>query len=350
MRINKGLFAFFTLLSLLLGENLVTAVGRDALLFTPDEKRPIVVDNRILAKVNGNAISVIDIMKKMDMLFYSQYPEYTSSSMARFQFYEANWEAVLQDLIDKELIIADSEESKMEISHGDIRQEMENLFGPNIIANLDKVGLTFDEAWKMVKNDIIMRRMLFVKAHSKALKQVTPEVIRKAYYDYAQANIRPTVWVYQVISIRDKDGERASTQAHRLLKEEKVPVTALTEKMDPSTKLTVSEEYRHTDNEVSEAYKEHLAKLQPGLFSDPIALKSRADNSIVYRIFYLKEKIPGGMIPYSEIGIQIKERLLNDAAMLETDKYLLKLRKHFDVQAAQINELKAEGFAPFKLS
>lgn len=349
MRIYKGLFISFAFLSILLGEDLLTAVGRDPLLFTPDDKRPIVVDNRILAKVNGNAISVIDIMKKMDMLFYGQFPEYTSSSVARYQFYEANWQDVLQDLIDKELIIADAEESKLEISHGDIRQEMENMFGPNIIANLDKVGLTFDEAWKMVKNDIIMKRMLFIKAQSKALKQVTPEVIRKAYLDYAKANIRPNVWVYQVISIRGKEGEKAANQAYDLLNREKVPLGSIAEKLD-SAKLTVSEEYRHTDNEVSEAYKEHLAKLQPGLFSSPIALKSRTENSIVYRIFYLKEKIPGGMIPYSEIGPQIKDKLLNDAAMLETDRYLLKLRKHFDVQAAQIEELKTEGFVPFKLS
>lgn len=349
MRINKGLFLFFALLSILLGEDLAAALGGEPLLYTPDDKRPIVVDNRILAKVNGNAISVIDIMKKMDMLFYGQFPEYTSSSIARYQFYEANWEAVLQDLIDKELIIADAEESKLEISHGDIRQEMENMFGPNIIANLDKVGLTFDEAWRMVKNDIIMRRMLFIKAQSKALKQVTPEVIRKAYVEYARANMRPIVWVYQVISIRGKDGDKGSQQAYHLLNDEKVPLESIADKLD-AVKLTVSEEYRHTDNEVSEAYKEHLAKLQPGMFSSPIALKSRADNSTVYRIFYLKEKIPGGMIPYSEIGPQIKDKLLNDAAMMETEKYLLKLRKHFDVQAAQIDELKTEGFLPFKLS
>ena len=31
-----------------------------------------------------------------------------------------------------------------------------HFFGPNIIANLDKIGLTYNEAWTMVRNDIIM--------------------------------------------------------------------------------------------------------------------------------------------------------------------------------------------------
>lgn len=350
MTTKNILFFFFCLLA-----GPLSAALHEPLLYTPDERRPITVDNRILAKVNGKAISVIDIMKKMDMLFYKQYPEFTSSTVARYQFYEANWEAVLQDLIDKELIIADAEENKLPVSHGDIRQEMETLFGPNIIANLDKVGLSFTEAWNMVRCDIIMRRMIYVKAHSKALKQVTPEVIRKAYEEYAKANIRPDIWVYRVISIRDKNKEIAestATKAFQLLTEQQVPVIALSDKigaLEPSTKLTLSDEQRHTDKEISDAYKEPLSKLQPGRFSTPLALQSRADNSTVYRIFFLKEKIPGGMIPFSEIGPQIKENLLNDVAMKETDAYLLKLRKHFDVQAAQIQELKTEGFLPFHL-
>jgi hypothetical protein len=262
---------------------------------------------------------------------------------------------VLQDLIDKELIIADSEESKLVVSNGDIRQEMETLFGPNIISNLDKVGLTFDEAWQMVRNDIIMRRMLFIKAHSKAMRQVTPEVIRKSYEAYAKENIRPDIWIYQVVSFRDQNGDRAekaAIQAHQHLKDDRTALAALADRMgamELSTQMTISDEFRHIDNEVSSAYREPLSKLQPGRFSQPIATKSRVDNSTVYRIFFLKEKILGGRIPFSEIGPQIKENLLNNAAMVETDNYLLKLRKHFDLQATHLDELKAEGFEPFQI-
>src|SRR6202035_4022048 len=72
----------------------------DSLFF--GQEAQILVNNRILAKVNGKAISVIDLMKKLDMLFYRQFPEYTSSMQARFQFYQANWKHVFQELLDKE--------------------------------------------------------------------------------------------------------------------------------------------------------------------------------------------------------------------------------------------------------
>ena len=150
---------------------------------------------------------------------------------------------------------------------------------------------------------------------------MTPEVIRIAYEEYAKANLRPTIWVYRVISIRDKDqskAEKAAEQAYQYLTTEQIPITLISDKMgalELSTKLNLTEELRHTDKEVSDSYKEPLSKLQPGLYSRPLAIQSRKDNSTVYRIFFLKEKIPGGMIPYSEISPQIKENLLNNAAM-----------------------------------
>src|SRR5205085_3839907 len=121
------LFAFF-----LFVQTQVQGVTGEHLLYAPEDDKRIIVNNRILAKVNGKALSVYDIMKKMDLLFYRAFPEYTSSTVARFQFYEMNWQAVLRDLIDKELIIADADENKVEVSSGDVRQEMETLFGPNI--------------------------------------------------------------------------------------------------------------------------------------------------------------------------------------------------------------------------
>ena len=75
----------------------------------------IIINNRVLARVNGKPISVIDVMKKMDMIFLRQYPEYAEVPQARFQFYELSWKHVLEDLIDKELILADAEEAKMQV-------------------------------------------------------------------------------------------------------------------------------------------------------------------------------------------------------------------------------------------
>jgi antitoxin component of RelBE/YafQ-DinJ toxin-antitoxin module len=350
----KKIFLLLIILSLLKA-NTVNAKS-DPFLFGNNEQ--IVVNNRILAKVNGKAISVIDLMKKMDMLFFRQFPEYASSVQARHQFYLANWDHVLQEFIDKELIIADAGEMKLQVNGGDVREEMEKLFGPNIITNLDQVGLTFDEAWKMVHADITIRRMLFFKVQLKALKQVTPQAIRDYYEQYAKENIRDNEWHFQVVSIRDHDQKLATKFAndiHQLLEKKGVPLTQLHEVLNERKSsekvplVNISEEFCNHEKELSDAFKNILCKLQPGSYSQPLEQKSRADNATVYRIFYLKSMIPGGVIPFNEIENQINEKLLEIVAAKETEAYLAKLRQHFDVQDSHLKEMISENFQPFLL-
>jgi SurA N-terminal domain len=331
-------------------------IAQESFLYSPEDNMRVVVNNRILAKVNGKAISVFDVMKKMDMLFYRQFPEYISSNQARFQFYSMNWKRVLQDLIDKELIMADAEESKMKVSSGDVRQEMEHLFGPSIHANLDKAGIGFEEAYKMIHSDIVLKRMLYLRANLKALKQVTPQVMRNAYEEYAKTNIEPARWTYTLISIRDKDptkGAEAAHQAHKLLTVDQLPLNELKKKMNhlasvsTSTNVNVAEEVSHEEKELSQLNKEILLKLTPGAFSDPIAQKSRQDGSTVFRIFFLKEHVPERVVSFDEVATKLKDTLLDEASSKETQLYLKKLHKHFDVQE---NLEVDEDFKPFALA
>ena len=319
----------------------------------------ITVNNRILAKANGKAISVVDLMKKMDMLFYRQFPQYTSSAAARYQFYVANWKYVLTELIDKELIVADAEESKLNVSAGDVRQEMETMFGPNIIDNLDKVGLTFEEAYQMVLADITIKRMMYFRVQSKALAQATPKRIREYYDQIAKNTIRDNEWIYRVINVRHRDSTKAAVMANTvegLLKEDKVAFadlpTKLKELAPDSAKqptVTVSEEFHTNEKELSDAFKKTLMTLTPDSYSQPISQKSRADNSTVVRIFYLKEMTPGGAIPFAELAPKIKEVLIEETIEKESKAYLTRLRQHFDTQEAQIKELTDSDYQPFVL-
>lgn len=340
--------------------NLPALPSDGGLLFGQPDALHIVVNNRVLAKVNGKAISVMDIMKKMDMLFYRQFPQYTSSVPARFQFYQTNWKHVLQETIDKELLLADAEENKLPVSNGDIRQEMETMFGPNIIGNLDKINLSFDEAWQIIKGDIIIRRMLFYRVNSKAMRQVTPQKIREVYDQFAKENLREEQWIYNVISIRDKDSVRGADAAqavYRLLEDKTTPtpLDQIVQKakeeghFDDATSINLSEEFRHTKKDMSKNYQDILAQLKPGENSKPAAQKSRTDSSMVYRIFYLKEIVPGGIIPLSDVEARLKDKLLDDAIAVESDAYLKKLRSHYHVQESQLKDMTDEDFQPFSM-
>lgn len=327
-------------------------------LFNNEDKLEIVVNNRILARVNGKPITVVDLQKKMDMLFYRQFPQYTSSVQARFQYYQANWQNILNDLIDKELLMADAEESKLVVSGGDVREELERLFGPNIIENLDKVGLTLDEALTMLREEIVIRRMTYFRVQMKARQKITPQDVRLAYEKLAEENIKPDLWRYQMITVRgdnSTDCAKSANRLHRILKEENVSFENLSERFShpgilyDGTTAKLSDEFTQSEKEIPSANLEILNGLEAGQFSDPIAQKSRANNSMVFRIFYLKEMIPGGVVPYEEVAGKIKEKLIDLKSREESDKYFAKLRKHYNVHDFLADEMVPEGFEPFKL-
>nr|HEV8051917.1 peptidyl-prolyl cis-trans isomerase [Parachlamydiaceae bacterium] len=263
------------------------------------------------------------------------------------------------ELIDKELIVADAEESKLNVSAGDVRQEMETLFGPNIIDNLDKVGLSFEEAYQMVLADITIRRMMYFRVQSKALAQATPKRIREYYDQIAKNTIRDNEWIYRVITIRHKDPVKTAEMANTvqgLLKEDKVAFADLPAKLkdlapeSPKTPtVSVSEEFHTNEKELSDTFKKTLATLTPDSYSLPISQKSRADNSTVVRIFYLKEMTPGGAIPFTELAAKIKEALIEESMDKESKAYLTKLRQHFDTQESHIKELTDSDYQPFVL-
>lgn len=332
----------------------------ESLLAGKVETPKIAVNNKILSKVNGKVISTIDIMKKMDMLFYRQFPQYTSSVEARFQFYQVNWKHVLEEFINKELILADAAESKIEVSSGDIRQEMESYFGPNIITNLDKVGLSFDEASKMVQDEILLRRMLMYRVNAKVLRMVTPAQTRQAYEVYAQdtKNIRSPSWDYQVISIRGPDEQvnrKIADEAFVMVQNPQFNLTNLSKDLsernllNDNTKVSLSEVFHHRAQEMSEAYREALLQLSPKTFSRPTAQKSRADKSTIYRIFYLISKEDGGIPSFKEMEPKLKEQLLAEMSSKETEDYIQRLHKHYHVKESDLSAMVPDDYKPFSL-
>lgn len=250
--------------------------------------------------------------------------------------------------------MADAQEVKMQVTAGDIRQEMETLFGPNIVGNLDKIGLTFEEAWEMVKSDIMIKRMMFYRVNGKAIKSVTPKEVRAKYEEMAAKNVIPTSWTYTVITIRGEDSTESAelaNLAYQLLTEENISLGALPSKLkqrDSSASFSISEPFNHTENEVSPAYKEILTTLQPATFSHPIAQTSR-NKSVVFRIFNLHELKKGGAVPFVEVENKIKDKLIDEAVKQQTERYLTRLYRHFDVHESHLKQMVPEDFQPFAL-
>ncbi len=294
------------------------------------DDNPIAVQNSILANVNGQLISVLDVKKKMDVAFHQHYSHLENSSQARLQFYQNSWEHVLNEMIDHELILADAEEKKIPLSDGEIREEMELRFGPNLMTTLDTLGLSYEEAAKMVKDDLIVQRMTWWFIHAKAMKQVTPQEIRQAFRIYLKEHPPYEEWNYQVISLKGDQSEELGKKLSAALKETGVGPEAaldLIKGMDPSSQ--VSSLLSAKDIDLSESHREILSSLETGTYSDPVTQKSRSTQQVVTRIFYLQEKNSHPAPEFESLSQTLRSQLMQKAVAEESTSYLEKLRRQY---------------------
>lgn len=320
------------------------------------EEPKISVQNNILAKINTTTISVVDVMKKMDMLLHQNYPQFADSPQARFQFYAASWRPVLMEMIDTELILSDAEAREVKLTDGEIREEMESRFGPGVLATLDKIGLNYDDAWNMVKKDLLVRRMMWFFVQSKAMQSVTPQTIRQSYSSYLQEHPAFQEWTYRVVTLRvPEQKDHLAHEVWQWLSETKqspeslAPMLKQWEENNPGCSLRVSSEYIAKDQELSESHKTALSVLEPMCYGTPSTQISRADQKTVHRMFYLYNKTVHEAPSFEEMASRLKNELLQQAMSNESGVYLQKLRSHYGFDPISLKETVPEGIQPFAL-
>ncbi len=315
-----------------------------------DQNQKIGVQNAILVQINGKAISVMDVKKKMDVAFHQHYPHLEQSNAARYQFYETSWRHVLKEMIDQQLILADAKEKEIKLTDGEIREELEERFGPHVMSTLDKIGLSYNDAWEMVKNDIIVRRMNWWFIHMKAISKVTPQDIRRSFHCYLKENPPYQEMKYRVISIRGEEAESKIEQIFHFLAEHKKSPESIQPELkaiDPS--IQISQEFTAKDNELSEAHKTVLSSLEQGQYSAPIVQNSKTENKTVARIFYLCDKTDFPAPDFTALSSNLREQLTQQAVIQESTQYLDKLRKQYGFDDASLKDVLSDHLHPFSL-
>ncbi|MCC5832278.1 MAG: hypothetical protein JJU12_04465 [Chlamydiales bacterium] len=309
------------------------------------EKEPnLVINNRVLLKVNGKPITVMDVVRKMDLIFYRQFPELAASPMARYQFYLNSWQAMLGAVIDDHLIVADAEEKKVEITEGEVREELESLFGPDVVFNLDKMGLTLNEAMDMLKRELTVQRMNMMMVRSKAMAETQPKEVRARYERMVDENPPQCAWVYRVLSIRGDGHERVAQEASKLLNEQKLPFEEVVTKLsNQDVELALSSEYEIDEKSISLGHKALLQTLSAGASSTPQTKDS------VSRIFCLKEYKKAEPIPFNSISEKIKSEIIREISAKYDEEYRQKLRKQYGMTDRYLKRMIPENFEPFAL-
>ncbi len=305
----------------------------------------IEIENRILLKINSKPVSVMDVVRKMDLLFYQQYPDLIAQPTMRFQFYAANWRTVLRSALDDQLILADAEEKHIEVSDGEVREELERMFGPDVVYNIDRLGLGYDEAWQLLHTELVVQRMMGMMVHAKAFTEVHPKELRARYEKYLQENPPEDKWVYQVISLRGADEGQvlgAAQQAHKLLARQTVPLDAIQNHV-ADAQVNVSVEYARSLTEISESHRAVLETLQAGSYSEPVAKRG------VAYIFYLKQLEKGIAIPFAEAAIRLKQEVVQENVVRYDAEYRTKLRRHYGLTDAYLSSIIPDDMKPFSM-
>jgi len=331
--------------------------------FGMGQSQELVVNNRILAKVQDKTISVLDVMKKMDVYLARYYPQYAKSAPARYQFFSSNWRDTLNQMIDNELMVADAEAREIKVSDGEVREEVQLRFGPNVMGTLHDLNVTYEEARRMVQQDMIVQRMNWFRVTSKALQKVNSQDVKEAYKKYCEANPPKEEWKYQMLSIRAASKEEAAAAAAKataLLKHEGMTLQAAADELSEPTaslaadagqpaaslSINLSPEYTTEGKALTEAHKAVLSKLKAGAFSEPVEQTSR-DGSVVFRVFHLKDHTLTEPPKFHEVADQLKDTLLQQVAAEENAQYVAKLRQRFGYDEKSL-DIPAD-FEPFQM-
>ncbi|MBM3198498.1 MAG: hypothetical protein FJZ58_04495 [Chlamydiae bacterium] len=321
----------------------------------------LVIHNRILAKIHNTTISVLDLVKKMELFFYKYYPQYADSPSAKYQFFSSQWKDVLLQTIDHELILADAEKMDLKVTDSEVRESLFERFGPNIMLSLNKLGLQYEEARTMIHAELVVQRMTWFKVHAKALANVNSQDIKNAYANYLEKNPAKETWDYRILSIRSKDAELAThiaELAHALCNEHPHDLDKVLEEIQPSIplqegtslplcSLSLSELVSTETKNLSTAYRDILASISPLSCSAPVRKESSEDT--LYRIFFLAAHTVTSPPSFRNLYNRLQSELVQQAADAETKLYLTKLRKRYGFTLENLAENIPDDFQPFSL-
>jgi len=329
--------------------------------FFPEEQKRMGIQNRVLAKVGDSTISVLDVVKKMEVFLNKNYPQYADSVPAKYQYFSSQWRDVLMQMIDHQLILLDAEKMELKITDGEIRETLFEKFGPNVMASLDKLGISYEEAKTMVHSELAVQKMSWFKVHAKALSAVNTQDVKSAYLSYCKKNPAKEEWEYQILSVKAKSeevAEQIAQKAFELCKQSPSALASISEKLkdsfppekdEESFWITVSDPLKAEARNISDTYKQILSKLPLKSVSQPVKLAGKKDEPATYRIFHLQNHVKTPTPSLRSLYERLQSELVQEESEREFRTYISKLRDRYGFDARNLEETIPPGFQPFSL-
>ncbi len=316
------------------------------------QRRPsVIVENRVLATVRDQVITVMDVMKKLDMVFCQQFPQYRAVPEARYEFYRSNWRRVLEELVDRQLIMSLAEEKQFSVTNGDIREELEEAFGPNVMMNLYEEGLSLHDVHEMMKADILLRRIIFFYVHAPVLHAITPDVLRSAYQHRVNELKGKEGWIWRTVTVKAKGKDCPKAMADKvwkLLEQDRLPMEKVVAQLPNEIECQVSSPFRSEHKEVAPGIQDILEKLPLNSFSEPLPFTVRNDPHQCWRCYIVDERFSATVPTFQEVEEVIRQDLAAPEIAKKTIAFFEELRKQYHVQHLFTSE-QLLAFEPFQL-
>lgn len=303
---------------------------------TTPSKQNVEFHNRVLWSYRGSIITVMDIVKRLEE--HAQgIPNYqTIDPNQKLEYYQGNWRAVLQELMDYELIYQDAIDHNMSVTDAEGRDQLVRLYGENYLTRIDGMGLTLKEVLSSVKKDMLIQRMTHFRVQYQARATITPSLVAEAYKELCKQQPETDIWTYQTINFKGETSlcqEIAQNWKKHLLENTSIEEC---EKLPGNEKVTINTGRLNTQSSLhlSPKYLQILQELQALHWSEPVVFKDDKTQGLV-RLFFLKEKTHQRPPSYGEIRRRIEDQLYQDAVAQQNQKYIVKLRRQLELEQGQ---------------
>lgn len=296
--------------------------------FLKDNKE-FFINNKVLFKVKDNTITVMDVIHKMNLLFYKSYPHLSQSSMSKAEFYSGLWPVLVEAIIDDFLIAAAAEEKKVSVDPKDVRREMERSFGDKLVDIISFFNMTEEDIFKIMERDLIVQKMLGIMVRSKVSLLISPSKIKASYREQLRNYHREKQWSYVILTLESASEENTLGVAEELYDriinqrsfDEKAACQFAAHK---DVKIKISNLLQGTEKTLSKVHQNILTNADFDLCSKPFFYKKNQVRLFVIKDFsFTKEK------SFSELEEQLHIELLEKLFEKEENLYREKLRKRF---------------------
>jgi len=283
-----------------------------------------VVLNRVVAVVNGEVITEVDLMrfvrKTMSDIDPSRLDEKAQDEILK---------KALNDLIENKLILSFAKKVNLNIDKAEVEKriavvkagfptEMEFL---NV---LEQDGLSYEGLYQRIKNDILKKKIITIFVKRKI--EIHPDQLREYFTAHTQDFSIPERIKVRKIYIRKEKGVEENVRQIRELLNKNVAFEDLARNYSDSKGMSVNNGEWITKGSL----KKNVESVVFTLGTDQISPIIETDNG--YYIFQILDKAPAGIKDFEEVKDIIYNKIYEEKFKIKLKKFIEDLKKDAQIE------------------